>query len=60
MGPTLWIGLIATIAALAIATNAVRLVRAGSGHVANAARLHIVIVAVFVPLLWLTLVVIQL
>nr|WP_298931430.1 hypothetical protein [uncultured Erythrobacter sp.] len=60
MTPTLWIGIIGTLLALAFAANGFRVMRAGHGHVANAGRLHIMIVAIFVPLLWLTVAVIQL
>lgn len=60
MTPTLWIAIIGTILALAFTLNGLRAVRAGHGHVANAGRLHIIIAAIFVPLLWLTIAVIQL
>ncbi|MBV7258852.1 hypothetical protein [Erythrobacter crassostreae] len=60
MTPTLWIAIIGTIAALAFAANGYRAIRAGPGHSANAGRLHITIVIAFLPLLWLTIALIQL
>ncbi|TRD11137.1 hypothetical protein FGU71_04235 [Erythrobacter insulae] len=60
MTPTLWIGIIGTIVALAFAANGLRAVRAGPGHAANAGRLHMMMVIVFLPLLWLTIALIQL
>lgn len=54
MSPFVWIGIAGTVIALAFLLNAIRNLRASKvGHVANSARIHIPVVIVFVPVLWL-------
>ena len=49
----IWIGIIGTLVALAFVINGIRHIRAGEGHLANAGRLHIVMAVLFVPVMWL-------
>lgn len=53
MAISIWIGIIGTIFALAFIGNGVRQVMGPAGHAANAGRLHIFIAALFLPILWL-------
>lgn len=56
-----WIGIAGTIVALGFLLNAIRVLRASKvGHVANATRIHIPVVLVFLPVLWITVVGMQL
>ena len=57
MTVSVWIGIFGTLVALAYVLNSVRNLRASPvGHAANAARLHLVMVIAFVPVLWLIVV----
>ena len=49
----IWVGIIGTIVALAFVANGIRHIRAGEGHLANAGRLHIMMAGLFLPVLWL-------
>lgn len=49
----LWIGIAGTVLALAFLGNGFRLVVGPQGHAANAGRLHIIMAAIFLPILWL-------
>lgn len=49
-----WIGIIGTIFALGFLINAYRTLKTTQvGHTANAARIHIPVVIMFVPVLWI-------
>ncbi|MBD2842942.1 MULTISPECIES: hypothetical protein [Erythrobacter] len=53
MTSTLWIGLAGTVLGLAFLINAYRTLRVSiHGHAANAARIHIPVVIMFLPVLW--------
>ena len=49
----IWVGIAGTLVALAFVINGVRHIRKGEGHLANAGRLHIAMSVLFVPVLWL-------
>ena len=53
MTAPLWIGIAGTVLGLAFLGNGFRLVAGPAGHAANAGRLHIVMAAMFLPILWL-------
>ena len=56
MTPITWIGIAGTVVAIAFLLNAIRTLRASKvGHVANAARIHIPVVIVFVPIMWIVI-----
>ncbi len=56
MSLQLWVGVFGTIVGLAFLFNSIRnLRRSKEGHAANAGRLHIAIVAMFLPIMWLTI-----
>lgn len=53
---SLWIGLFGTLVAAFFLANSIRnLRRSSTGHAANAGRLHIAMVVVFLPVMWLTI-----
>lgn len=52
MTPVLWIAVIGTIFGLAFLGNGLRLAVGPEGHAANAGRLHVAMVALFLPVLW--------
>lgn len=52
----IWVGIIGTLVALGFVANGVREIRKGEGHLANAGRLHIAVATLFVPILWLVVI----
>jgi hypothetical protein len=60
MDPLIWVGVAASVLGLAFLINSVRVLRKSTaGHAANAARLHIPVVLVFLPVIWITIWVMQ-
>ena len=53
----IWVAIIGTLVALAFVANGVRHIKAGEGHLANAGRLHIMMVVLFVPVMWMVVLV---
>jgi len=53
MTPIMWVGIIATFIALGFVANALRMIRKGPGHAANAGRLHLVMVSFALPVIWM-------
>lgn len=52
----LWVGVFGTVLGLGFLINSVKNLRISSeGHAANAGRLHIAMVAVFLPIMWLVI-----
>ncbi|MEM7779485.1 MAG: hypothetical protein AAF697_03725 [Pseudomonadota bacterium] len=49
----IWVAIGGTLVALAFVINGMRHIRAGEGHLANAGRLHIMMSVLFVPILWM-------
>ncbi len=49
----IWVGIAGTLVALGFIANGIREIRKGEGHLANAGRLHIAVSVLFVPILWL-------
>ncbi len=52
MSPFLWIAVLGTVFGLAFLGNGLRLSAGPEGHAANAGRLHIAMAGIFVPVLW--------
>ena len=53
MQPIIWVGIAGTIIGLAFLINGYRVLRrTTAGHMANAARIHIPVVLMFVPVMW--------
>lgn len=60
MSFTIWVGILGTIVGLAFLANGIRNLRkSDEGHAANAARIHIPTVVVFVPVMWVTIAAMQ-
>lgn len=53
MTPTMWIGILGSVFALAFIINGLRLSRGPEGHAANAGRLHVFTAGLFLPILWM-------
>lgn len=49
----IWVGIIGTLVAIGFVANGIRHIRKGDGHRANAGRLHIMMAIMFVPVMWL-------
>lgn len=53
---TIWVGIFGTLVGLGFFLNSVKNLRiSGDGHAANAGRLHIAMVVMFVPIMWLVI-----
>ncbi len=56
MSNAMWLGVFGTVVGLGFLLNSIKnLRRSKEGHAANAGRLHIAMVAVFLPIMWLTI-----
>lgn len=53
MSASLWIGVFGTVVAVGFLLNSIKNLRASpEGHAANAGRLHIAMALIFLPILW--------
>jgi hypothetical protein len=52
MTAPIWIGIISTVFALIFIGNGIRLTRGPRGHAHNAGRLHTIVAAIFLPIIW--------
>jgi hypothetical protein len=56
MGFTIWVGIFGTVLGLGFLLNSLKNLRISpEGHAANAGRLHIAMVVIFVPIMWLVI-----
>ncbi len=56
MDVTIWVGIFGTVVGLGFLLNSMKNLRISSdGHAANAGRLHIAMVVIFVPIMWLVI-----
>ncbi|MEO0462853.1 MAG: hypothetical protein AAF127_06960 [Pseudomonadota bacterium] len=53
MSFTIWVGIFGTLLGLGFLLNSIKNLRISpEGHAANAGRLHIAMVAIFLPIMW--------
>jgi len=53
MAAPIWIGIAGTVLALVFIANGMRAAIGPEGHAANAGRLHVGMAGIFLPILWL-------
>ncbi|MEO1475276.1 MAG: hypothetical protein AAFS13_02755 [Pseudomonadota bacterium] len=57
MSFTIWVGLFGTLVGVGFLLNSIKNLRASpEGHAANAGRLHIAMVSMFLPIMWLIII----